>query len=132
MKKIPINLRITNILGLFFAIYILFAGDVHSGEKKHLELAFKLVEQTNISKMYIELAEVFMEPYFERYEKKQIETKRVEEKILLQKKKITKKKIKNILIIDDQKDLCLLLSNTLKKKKFNSKVYFLVQQTISH
>lgn len=68
MKKLPIKMRIKNILGLYFVIGILFTGDTYSGEKEQLELAFKLVEQTHMSKMYIELAEVFMEPYFERYE----------------------------------------------------------------
>ena len=68
MRKIPISLRMKSVVGLFFAMSILIGGDVHSGEKKHLELAFRLVEQTHMSTMYIELAEVFMEPYFERYE----------------------------------------------------------------
>jgi len=68
MKNLPIKMRIKNNLGLFFVITILFTGDVDGGEKKQLELAFKLVEHTHMSKMYIELAEVFMEPYFERYD----------------------------------------------------------------
>ena len=68
MKNLPIKMCIKNNLGLFFVITILFTGDVYGGEKKQLELAFKLVEQTHMSMMYIELAEVFMEPYFERYD----------------------------------------------------------------
>lgn len=68
MKKLPIKIRIKNILGLYFVIGILFTGDTYSGEKEQLELAFKLVEQTHTPTMFIELAEVFMEPYFEYYE----------------------------------------------------------------
>jgi hypothetical protein len=39
-----------------------------SAEKDRLELAFKLVEKTNMAKMFVDLAESSMESYFERYE----------------------------------------------------------------
>ena len=42
------------------------------------------------------------------------ETKKLKEKIFLQ-----RKKIKNILIIDEEKDLCLLLSDALTEKNYN-------------
>ena len=40
----------------------------HCGENSRLELAFKLVEKTNMSKMFVDLAETSMEAYFERFE----------------------------------------------------------------
>ena len=46
----------------------LFPWQAHSAEKDRLELAFKLVEKTNMSKMFVDLAESSMEAYFERFE----------------------------------------------------------------
>jgi len=60
--------------------------------------------------------------FFEQWEKEQLEeAERQEEELFLQKKKkkITKKNIKNILIIDDEKDLCSLLSDALIQKNYN-------------
>lgn len=68
MRKLPVELSVKIILTLFLGSGLILTGDVYGGEKEQLELAFKLVEQTHMSKMYIELAEVFMEPYFEHYE----------------------------------------------------------------
>ena len=68
MNNLPVKLSVKKMRILFFAILILLTGNVYGEEKEELELAFKLVEQTHTSKMFIELAEVFMEPYFEGYE----------------------------------------------------------------
>ena len=68
MRNLPVKLCIKKTLTLFFVIGLIATGTGHSGEKEQLELAFTLVEQTHTPKMFIELAEVFMEPYFERYE----------------------------------------------------------------
>ena len=56
-------------------------------------------------------------PYFRRYEKIQLrKLKRRKPK----RKVLTKKsQIKNILIIDDEKDLCELLSDTLTSRRYN-------------
>ena len=54
---------------IFFIIFGCFTAPVLGGEKEQLELAFKLVEQTNQSKMFIDLAAASMETYFERYDK---------------------------------------------------------------
>jgi len=65
-------------------------------------------------------------PFFEQWEKQQLEeAERLKEELILQqqqkkkKKKKRKIKIKNILIIDDEKDLCSLLSEGLTQKNYN-------------
>ena len=68
MRNLPVNLGMKKNLALFFVIGLIVTGNMHAGEKEQLELAFKLVEQTHTPTMFVELAEVFMEPYFERYE----------------------------------------------------------------
>jgi hypothetical protein len=68
MRNLPVKLGMKKNLALFFVIGLIVTGNMHAGEKEQLELAFKLVEQTHTPTMFIELAEVFMEPYFERYE----------------------------------------------------------------
>jgi hypothetical protein len=68
MRHLPVKLCLKKNLALFFAIGLIVTGNMHAGEKEQLELAFKLVEQTHTPTMFIELAEVFMETYFERYE----------------------------------------------------------------
>ena len=57
-------------------------------------------------------------PFFKQWGKQQLErTKSQKEQILLQKKK---KKIKNILIIDDESDLCKILSRILSSKGYRT------------
>lgn len=68
MRNLPVRLCIKKNLTLFLVIGLIVTGNVQGDEKEQLELAFKLVEQTHTPTMFIELAEVFMEPYFERYE----------------------------------------------------------------
>ena len=68
MRKLPVELSVKIILTLFLGSGLILTGDVYGGEKEQLELAFKLVEQTHTPTMFVELAEVFMEPYFEYYE----------------------------------------------------------------
>ena len=68
MRNLPVKQRIVKTMTLFFVMGLIVTVNVQSGEKEQLELAFTLVEQTHTPKMFIELAEVFMEPYFERYE----------------------------------------------------------------
>ena len=68
MRNLPVKLCLIKNLVLFFFIGIIVTGSLQAGEREQLELAFKLVEQTHTPRMFIELAEVFMEPYFERYE----------------------------------------------------------------
>jgi len=58
-------------------------------------------------------------PFFRRWERQQLKFRtrqRQPREILPQK---TPKKIKNILIVDDEKDLCLLLSDILTSKSYN-------------
>ena len=54
-------------------------------------------------------------PYFERREQERLRRKKGETKRVL----LPKKQVKNILIIDDEEDLCWLLSNTLQRKGYN-------------
>jgi len=68
MRKLPVKMCAIKILALFFIISLSFVIQAYGGEKEHLEYAFALVEKTNLSKMFVELAEAFMEPYFEHYE----------------------------------------------------------------
>jgi hypothetical protein len=56
------------IISICFIILGLFPCHVHGGEKEHLELAFKIVEKTHMSKMFVDLSESFMETYFESSE----------------------------------------------------------------
>ncbi len=56
-------------------------------------------------------------PIFEDYESAHL--KEGAEKQILPKRKKVKKEIKNILIIDDEKDLCMLLSTILSRKGYN-------------
>lgn len=51
-----------------FIIMGLFPWQINGDEKRRLELAFKIVEKTRISKMFVDLSEAFMESYFESYE----------------------------------------------------------------
>lgn len=55
-----------------------------------------------------------LKPYFEQYEEKYLRSKEVEVGPHL----FSKKLIKNILIIDDEEDLCWLLSNILQSKGY--------------
>lgn len=56
-----------------------------------------------------------LKPYFEQYEEKYLRSKEVEVGPHL----FSKKLIKNILIIDDEEDLCWLLSNILQSKGYH-------------
>ena len=56
-----------------------------------------------------------LNPYFKQREKEHLRRKRDAAKPRL----FPKKRIKNILIIDDEGDLCWLLTNTLQKKGYN-------------
>jgi hypothetical protein len=47
---------------------LLFGGSSAAGEKEHLAMALALVEKMNASKMFVDLAESFMETYFERFD----------------------------------------------------------------
>lgn len=68
MRKLPVNTRQKKIQALIFIISLGLVVQADGGEKEHLEYAFALVEQTNLSRMFVELAETFMEPYFEHYD----------------------------------------------------------------
>jgi len=58
-----------------------------------------------------------LRPFFEQWERKQLRKigrKRGERKVRLR-----KKRIKNILMIDDEKDLCLIVTTALTRKGYN-------------
>ena len=55
-------------------------------------------------------------PFFERYEKRQLRPKR---KRLRRQILPRKREIKNILIVDDEKDMCSLLDDALSHRKYN-------------
>ena len=68
MKRLPLERRMRKVWVLFFAFSIYFINPAFGDEKEQLEFAFRLVEQTNMSDMFVELAQAFMQPYFENYE----------------------------------------------------------------
>jgi hypothetical protein len=68
MKLFPVERRIQKALVIVLVSCIFFINPAFGGEKEQLEFAFRLVEQTNMSDMFVELAQAFMQPYFENYE----------------------------------------------------------------
>jgi len=52
---------------------VMVAGQTRGDDNQKLALAYSLVEKTKISEMFIDLAESFMQNYFERYEKPGVE-----------------------------------------------------------
>ncbi|MBE9543677.1 MAG: DUF2059 domain-containing protein [Proteobacteria bacterium] len=48
---------------------VLVPWQAHGGEKEQLEMAAMLVEKSHLPEMFVDLAEAFMETYFERYDK---------------------------------------------------------------
>ena len=56
-----------------------------------------------------------LQPYFKQKDKEDLKRNRQE----IKPTSLPKKQIKNILIIEDEEDLCWLLSNTLKDKGYN-------------
>lgn len=56
-------------------------------------------------------------PFFEKWEK--LELKKAKRERLKKQALPSKKQIRNILIIDDEKDLCSLLHDTLSERKYN-------------
>ena len=67
MKHFPVGKQLKKAL-VIFLFSCIYLAPVFGDEEKQLELAFTLVEQTNMSDMFVELAEAFMQPYFEKYE----------------------------------------------------------------
>lgn len=68
-------------------------------------------------------------PFFERWEKQQLTKRREPEKLTFMQQK---KKIKNILIVDDEKDMCLLLSDALRQRKYNVMTANTKRETLSY
>jgi hypothetical protein len=68
MKLLPVERRIQKALVIVLVSCIYIISPAFGGEKEQLEFAFRLVEQTNMSDMFVELAQAFMQPYFENYE----------------------------------------------------------------
>ena len=73
MKNLPDRTHPAKILAFFLILHLISAGPVYCGDKEHLEYALKLVEKTDMANMFVELAETFMEPYFEQYNSPQSE-----------------------------------------------------------
>ena len=55
-------------MSIIFIASALFITPAYGGDKEQLALGFALVDKTKMSRMYVELAEAFFEPYFEQYE----------------------------------------------------------------
>ena len=68
MKLFPVERRIQKALVIVLVSCIYLINPVFGDEKEQLEFAFRLVEQTNMSDMFVELAQTFMQPYFENYD----------------------------------------------------------------
>ena len=73
MRNLPVRTNPVKILVLFFILYLISTGPVLCGEKEHLDYALTLVEKTDLTNMFVELAESFMQPYFEQFENPQSE-----------------------------------------------------------
>jgi len=58
-----------------------------------------------------------LQPYFKRWERSQL--RRIKRRRLLRHKTLPDKEIKNILIIDDEKDICSLLGDVLTNNGYN-------------
>ncbi len=58
-----------------------------------------------------------MTPYFRRYEK--IQSRKLKRREPKRRVLTKKSRVKNILVIDDEKDLCELLSDTLTSRRYN-------------
>ena len=69
-----------------------------------------------------------LKPYFEQREAEYLEREKAVEKPVL----FPKKRIRNILIIDDEKDLCWLLSNALTGKGYNVSTANTISDGIVH
>lgn len=54
------------IIALITCVFL--AADGNGGEREHLNNAFRLVEKTEMSKMFIDLIEASLQSYFDRYE----------------------------------------------------------------
>ena len=50
-------------------LVVLVPWQAHGGEKEQLAMAVFLVEKTRLPERFVDLAEAFMETYFERYDK---------------------------------------------------------------
>ena len=50
-------------------LVVLIPWQAHGGEKERLAMAVVLVEKTRLPERFVDLAEAFMETYFERYDK---------------------------------------------------------------
>lgn len=68
MKHSPAQKHLKIILLLSIISGIILTVPAFGDEKEHMELAFTLVEQTNMSVLFVELAETFMQPYFEKHD----------------------------------------------------------------
>ncbi|MGD8258203.1 MAG: DUF2059 domain-containing protein [Desulfobacterales bacterium] len=58
---------------IFVIMVVMFARQTQGDDSQKLALAYSLVEKTNMSKMFVDLAESFMQNYFERYERPGVE-----------------------------------------------------------
>lgn len=58
---------------IVFIMVVMFAGQTQADDDQKLALAYSLVEKTKMSKMFVDLAESFMQNHFERYEKPGVE-----------------------------------------------------------
>ena len=56
------------IISICFIIFGLFPCHARCGEQEQLEMSFKIVEKTQMARMFVDLSESFMEPYFDRSE----------------------------------------------------------------
>ena len=68
MKLFPVERSIQKALVIVLVSCIYLISPAFGDDKAQLELAFTLVEQTDLSNMFVELAEAFMQPYFENDE----------------------------------------------------------------
>ena len=60
MKKVNI---------IVFVMVVMVSGHTRGDDNQKLALAYSLVEKTKMSKTFVDLAESFMQNYFERYDK---------------------------------------------------------------
>lgn len=69
MKNLSRRLSALTWVSLFFLSVMVLNDRAAAGEKERLATAFALVEKMFVSKMFVDLAESFMESYFEKFDK---------------------------------------------------------------
>jgi hypothetical protein len=67
-KKVTIRMAMKILPSILYIISAVLVITADGGDTEQLHLGYALVKKTKMSNMYIELAEAFLEPYFEQHD----------------------------------------------------------------